>query len=385
MEHLTYFDNSATSWPKPPQVVQAVADYMTNLGVSPGRGTYQKAREADRLLYQTRKSVARLLDCPHPTQIIFTHNSTEAINLALKGSLKPGQRVLTTAAEHNAVWRPLNTLLRDRGIVLHAIPVSAEGVLDLEAAEQFLRDGIDLGVFVHGSNVIGSVFPMAELTALCHQYGARVLVDASQTAGAWPISVSSWDVDMLAFTGHKGLLGPTGTGGLYIKKVITLNTLKEGGTGSMSVSPFPPDTAPDRYEAGTVNMSGLAGLRCGVEHLLSVGVESVAAQEGTRIQQLLDAIYDLPGVTLYSPKPGVERLGLVSLNVHGRDPYEVAKELDAEFGIMARAGLHCAPQAHRCIGTIETGTLRLSLGIYHTEADIAYLAEAIRTVAERGN
>lgn len=384
MEFQTYFDNSATSYPKPPCVLKAVADYMTNLGVSPGRGTYKKARNADRMLYETRKSLASLFGIAHPTQIIFCNNATEAINLALKGFLKSDQHVLTTAAEHNAVWRPLNVLAKERGIHIHTIPCNSEGLLDLDVAEQKLKQGIDLGIFVHGSNVIGSIFPIEQLTDLCHKYKTTVVVDASQTAGVVPIDVEKWGVDMLAFTGHKGLMGPTGTGGLYLRKGLHLKTLKEGGTGSMSSSPYQPEDAPDRYEAGTLNMAGLAGLKAGVDFIRSYGLENLFEKETCLIQKLIKEIEDIPGILLYGPPAGKERLGLLSINISGMDSYELSRRLDERYDIMTRAGLHCAPQAHRCIGTQDIGALRISLGAFHEEKDIEYLANALREIAQEG-
>ena len=245
-----YFDNSATSYPKPECVYDAVMDYMKNIGSSPGRGTYAKAEEANRLLYATRKAVAKLIGAPRPSNIVFTANSTEAINLVVKGVLGRGDHVVTTGAEHNAVWRPLKKLEQSLGVVIHTIPCGADGSISLKDAESMMTPSVKLAVFVHSSNVIGSVFPVDELVKIAHKNEVHVLIDASQTAGCVPIDAQKLGVDYLAFTGHKGMMGPTGTGGLYIRDGLVLDTLKEGGTGSMAVSPFQPEDAPDRYEPG---------------------------------------------------------------------------------------------------------------------------------------
>lgn len=377
-----YFDNSATSYPKPECVYQAVMDYMKNLGTSPGRGTYAKAEEANRLLFQTRKAAAKLFGAPRPSNIVFTANSTEAINLVVKGVLGRGDHVITTSAEHNAVWRPLKKLEQSLGVVIHTIPCSPDGSISVKDAESLKSPDIKLAVFVHSSNVIGSIFPIGELIEIAHKNGVPVLIDASQTAGCVPIDVTKLGVDYLAFTGHKGLMGPTGTGGLYIRDGVVLDTLKEGGTGSMAVSPLQPDDAPDRYEAGTINMAGLAGLKAALEFIDATGIEEISRHKQNLISKLMTGLQSEKDITMYGPPDGIERSGLLSINIGSASPYDIAALLDKKYGIMTRAGLHCAPQAHRVLGTVETGTLRISVGYFNTEEQIDALVSALKEITQ---
>lgn len=375
-----YLDNAATSWPKPECVYQAMTEYMRNNGSSPGRGNYKRAMEADKLVYRTRKAICKLLGAERPSNIIFTCNATEAINLALKGFLERGDLVLTSAFEHNAMWRPLKVLERDRRIQIKIIPSSPEGRMDLHALEQELRKGARLVAVAHGSNVLGYISPLDEISALARRYGAATLADASQTAGAYPINVSKWGVDMLAFTGHKALLGPTGTGGLCVSSSIAahIHPLKEGGTGGMSASPFMPDDPPERFEAGTMNIAGIAGLCASVEFLLETGIDNIRRHESLLMQSLLDELQSLPEVLRYGPAEAAFRVGLLSFNLSGRDPQKVAKALDDHFDIMVRAGLHCAPQAHRLLGTENTGAVRAGISFFNTQDDMLALADALK-------
>lgn len=377
-----YLDNGATSYPKPDAVYDSMVSYMRGNGASPGRGNYARAMEADRLVYETRKAIAELLGVPRPGQVIFTCNATESINMALKGYLRQGDRVLTTGYEHNAVMRPLKKLEARRQVQVERIPCTAEGALDMTAAKAKLREGVRLLAVSHASNVIGCVTPLDEAVAAAHECGAAVLVDAAQTAGVCPIDVTAVPVDMLAFTGHKGLLGPTGTGGLYLRKGFELSTLKEGGTGGMSLSPFPPDDPPDRYEAGTMNISGIAGLHASVRYLLDIGVDAVRAHEAELTGLLLDGLESIPRLTYYGPR-SAGRIGLVSFNIEGHDPHKVSMRLDRDYGIMVRSGLHCAPEAHRLLGTAPTGAVRASVGYFNQPSDIARLVGALGEIASR--
>jgi cysteine desulfurase family protein len=339
--------------------------------------------EADRLIYETRRALARLLGAQRPGQIILTCNATESINMALKGYLRQGDKVLVTGYEHNAVARPLKKLEAERQVRVEMIPCTAEGLIDVSSVKAKLKDDIRLLVLSHASNVIGCITPLDEIAAAARERGAAVLVDAAQTAGAYPIDVTAVPVDMLAFTGHKGLMGPTGTGGLYLRKGIELSTLKEGGTGGLSLSPFPPDDPPDRYEAGTMNSSGIAGLHAAAKYLLEIGVRAVRAHEVELIGLLLDGLDSIPGLTYYGPRSPEDRIGLVSFNINGHDPNKVSMRLDREYGIMVRSGLHCAPQAHRLLGTVPVGTVRASLGYFNQPQDIDRLVGALGEIASR--
>lgn len=351
---------------------------MRNNGASAGRGNYSHAREAEEIIYLTRKSIAKLLGAKKAANIVLTGNVTESLNIVLKGFLNYGEGVLTSCIEHNAMWRPLNYLQRDKNINIHTFHCNVNGEADLQEIKEQLNLDIKLVTLIHGSNVLGSIFPIAEIIELAHQMDIPVLVDAAQTAGAIPINIEALGADFLAFTGHKGLLGPTGTGGFYIREGLQLRTLKEGGTGTISKSPFQPNSVPDRYEAGTMNTMGLAGLKAGAEFLLETGVEKIRRHEIMLMSQLLSGLSEIDGVEAYGTQNAEDRLGLVSFNIKGADPYDVSFWLDEHAGIMVRAGLHCSPQAHKVSGTLETGAIRASVGCFNTAEDVLCLSEAIK-------
>jgi cysteine desulfurase family protein len=376
-----YLDNAATSYPKPETVYNAVLRYMRDNGASPGRGNYGRALDADRLVFMARKALAKLLGASRPGRIIFTCNATEAINMALKGYLNRKDRVLTTGYEHNAVARPLKKLETELGIEVENIPCAPDGTLDFSRMRKMMREGIRLVAVAHGSNVIGCVTPLEEVVSCAHEHNIPVLADAAQTAGVYPIDVTAVPVDMLAFTGHKGLLGPTGTGGLYLREGLKLSTLKEGGTGGMSLSPFPPDDPPDRYEAGTMNVSGIAGLYAAATFLLETGIDTVRGHEAELTRLLLEELNTVPGLTSYGPAPAENRLGIASFNIAGKDPHKVSTILDRDYGIMTRSGLHCAPQAHRVLGTAPGGAVRASLGYFNSVEDVRRLVAALKEIS----
>ena len=371
-----YLDNSATSYPKPDCVYGAVNDYMRGNGASPGRGNYANAMAAEKLVYETRKALSKLFGAKKPGEIVFTSNATEAINTVLKGYLKSGDGVLTSNVEHNAMWRPLKNLESSRDVKISCFNVTRDGQVDLDEIAGKLTGDIKLAAFTHGSNVLGNILPVAEISQLAHSKNIPVLIDASQTAGAYPIDIIRDGVDFLAFTGHKSLLAPTGTGGFYISG-LQLDTLKEGGTGSMAKSPFQPELPPDRYEAGTMNIFGLAGLKAAVDFINGKGVLNILEHKRRLLSRLLHGLNEIPGIEIYGSQNPDEKLGLVSFNIGNADPYEIALKLDEKYGIMVRAGLHCAPQAHRVIGTEERGAVRVSMGIFNTEEHIDLLLTAL--------
>ncbi|MDR1579600.1 MAG: cysteine desulfurase [Synergistaceae bacterium] len=375
-----YLDNSATSKPKPESVYAAIVEYMRGNGASPGRGNYALARDADDLVYRTRKALCEILGAKRPSEIIFTSNATEAINMALKGYLNIGDRVLVTGYEHNAVWRPLKKLEAERDVKIVPLPSYPDGAVDLRTLRELLEN-VTLVAVSHGSNVLGCVTPLAEIVSAAREEGVPVLVDAAQTAGVYPINLSEIRADMLAFTGHKGLMGPTGTGGLYLREGLELRTLKEGGTGGMSDSPFPPKDPPDRYEAGTMNIAGIAGLHAAADFVLETGVEKIRAHEIKLTEMLLDGLRSISGLVYYGPRKADARLGLVSFNLAGIAANDAARTLDEDYGIMVRAGLHCAPQAHRLAGTERVGAVRASVGYFSDERDIARFIEALSRIA----
>ena len=379
-----YLDNGATSYPKPDIVYSSVIEYMRGNGASPGRGNYVRALEADRLVYDARKALCSRVGAKRPGQIIFTCNATESINMALKGYLKKGDKVLTTSYEHNAVVRPLKKLETELQVKVDQVPSLLDGTLDIAAFRAKLREGAQLVAVSHASNVIGCITPLDEVVAAAHEHKIPVLADAAQTAGAYPIDVTAVPVDMMAFTGHKGLMGPTGTGCLYLRKGVELSTFKEGGTGGMSLSPYPPEAPPDRYEAGTMNILGIAGLHSAIEYLLKTGVDAVRRHEIELTGLLLDGLDTVPGLTYYGPASAEDRLGLVSFNIEGRDPHGISIKLDRDYGIMVRSGLHCAPDAHRLLGTAPAGAVRASLGFFNQRSDVERLVGALKEISSSG-
>ncbi|HBT46800.1 MAG TPA: cysteine desulfurase [Peptococcaceae bacterium] len=376
-----YLDNAATSFPKPSRVYEAMNDYMRRIGVSAGRGAYKLALEADRVLYEARSNLGRLFNVQDASRIIFTFNVTEALNLAIKGLLKEGDHVITTSLEHNAVWRPLKRLEREKGLKLTALPCPSGGPFNLRDLEEAIRPETKMIVMLHASNVTGALMPLEEVGKMARKKGIAFLVDAAQTAGAYPIDVEAMNIDLLAFTGHKGLMGPQGTGGLYIREGFEPEPLIEGGTGSESALEEQPRVLPDRYEAGTQNVVGLAGLKAAVEFLLETGVENIRQKELELLGYLHEGLKTVPGIEIYGPLDARRKIGVVSFNLPGVSAGEVAYVLDEVYGIMVRSGLHCSPCAHRSLGTLDRGAVRIGLGYFNTREDIDALLAALRDIS----
>lgn len=381
---FVYMDNAATSWPKAPGVAEAMAAALSGGVANAGRGSHRLAVEASRQVLAARQELAALLGLPHPLRLVFTANVTEAINLVLWGWLRRGDRVVTTAIEHNAVMRPLRALQRRRGVVVHRVPADAEAQVDVAEFARALDGGAALAVVTHASNVVGTILPLAAIAAACRERGIPLLVDAAQTAGVLPLDAAALDIDMLAFTGHKGLLGPTGTGGLYLADTVDTERLQPlvlGGTGSRSESEEQPDFLPDRYESGTANVVGIVGLLAAVRYLRGRSVAAVRGHEQRLMAALLESLLALPRVRVYGPRQAERRVGVLSFTIDGLDVAEIGFRLDQDFGIMARSGLHCAPGAHRAIGTFPDGTVRLGLSQFTTDEDIAAVVAAITSLA----
>jgi cysteine desulfurase family protein len=381
---MTYLDHAATSWPKPPAVAEAMCAAIERDGGNPGRSGHRLAMRAAETVYACRENLATLFGVRDPLRICFTANATESLNLAIKGFLKPGGHAVFSAMEHNSVWRPLRELER-RGVRISMAPAGPDGIVRPESIASRIAPDTRLIVLIHASNVNGALNPIGEVGRLARERKIGFLVDAAQTAGAAPIDVEAMNIDMLAFPGHKGLLGPQGTGGLYIHESITLAPLKVGGTGSVSESPRQPQFAPDRYESGTLNTPGIAGLNEGVKYLLRQGVGEIQRRERAFAERLRDGLAKIPRVQIYGPSNPGERTGVVAFNIEGRDPVTVAEELDRDFEIACRAGLHCAYLAHRTQGTAQTGAVRFSLGAVSGEGDVDAALAAVRTVAQGGN
>ena len=372
-----YFDNAATSWPKPETTYQAMDHYSRQIGGSPGRSGHHLSLEAARIILNAREGVAQLLGAPDPFQIVFTKNATEALNIALSGFLTPNDHVITSAMEHNAVMRPLR-ILEQKGVSLSVVPCSGRGELDPQDIRAAIRPATKAIILTHASNVTGTVMPVGELGAIAREHGLVFCVDAAQTAGALPLDVSSMHIDLLAFTGHKSLFGPQGTGGLYIRQGLekTLRPLITGGTGSRSEFEAQPDFMPDKFEAGTLNTPGLAGLGAGIAFILERGVDAIHQKETALTRYFLEGLTSLPSVTVYGPADQQERIPVVSFNIAGVSPSNAALLFEDEYGMMTRPGLHCAPAAHRTIGTFPQGTVRFSFGYFNDvkELDIALRA-----------
>ena len=370
---MIYLDNAATSWPKPAAVAQAVARAIREPLGNPGRTHHQSALDGAGLVAACREALAQLIGARNPLRICFTANTTDALHLAIKGALHPGDHAICSAMEHNSVWRPL-TALAARGVELSIAEADATGFVPPDNVRRLMRPNTRLVVVQHASNVTGTIQPVAEIGALLRAHAALFLVDAAQSAGCLPIDVESMNVDLLAFPGHKGLLGPQGTGALYVR---------EGGTGSESLRATQPDFYPDRLESGTLNVPGIAGLGAAVQYLLARGVCEVARHEAEMTQHLLRSLATIPGVSLYGPPVEVPRAPVLSMNLAGWDCTELAVELENRVGLACRPGIHCAGLAHRSLGTAQTGTLRLSPGPFTTEQEIAAVLQAIADVAHK--
>ncbi|WP_059041230.1 aminotransferase class V-fold PLP-dependent enzyme [Paenibacillus rubinfantis] len=374
---VIYLDHAATSWPKPPRVGEVMLEILNGPAANAGRGNHGMALQAGRVLYDTRVKLARLFGVSNPNDIVFTSNATSALNLAIKGWLKPGDHVVATTVEHNSVRRPLEFLKRTIGIQVDYAEVDRQGQLDLRQVEKLFNPRTRLLVCSHSSNLLGCILPVQELSRMAHANGAVILVDAAQTAGCYPVNVQDLGIDLLAFPGHKSLLGPQGTGGLYIHPDIDLEPLLHGGTGSQSEESEQPSVRPDRYEAGTANTPGIAGLGAGVETVLERGVEQIHRREWELTQYLMKELQGIPGVHLIGPELGQPRTGIVSFTIEGRDASEIAFKLDREYGIAVRAGYHCTPLGHQTAGTLQGGAVRASVGDMTTEAELQVLIQAI--------
>ena len=379
---LIYFDNAATSWPKPAVVQEAITHFLSEVGGSPGRSGHRMSIAASRIVSDARDDLAQLFGVSDPSRIAFTKNSTEALNIAIQGLLAGGGHAITSSIEHNSVMRPLRQLEQAGSIELTVVQCGPDGQLDPDDLRKALRSDTRLVTTLQASNVTGTLLPVAEIGAIAQAAGVPYLVDASQTAGAYPIDVTRDHIDLLAFTGHKSLLGPTGTGGLYCREGLDPEPILRGGTGSKSEQEYQPDFMPDRYEAGTMNVLGLAGLGASVRYILGRGVESVAKHERTLVECFLAGAAALPGLTLYGPTDIRQRIGVVCFTIAGLTTSKLGLLLDHEYGIMSRIGLHCAPAAHRTIGTFPDGTVRFGFSVFNTPEQVNRTLQALAAILE---
>lgn len=378
---MLYLDNAATSFPKAPGVAEAMQHTLASASGNPGRSGHSMAVAAQGVVNDTRRRLAALLGVPDPNRVVFTANTTDAINLALFGLLQTTQRVVTTRMEHNALSRPLMALA-GRGVAVARVAAAPDGSIDLDDLARTIKARpTRLVAMTHASNVCGTILPVRAAAQLAHEHGALFLLDAAQTAGALPLDVGELGVDLLALPGHKGLLGPPGTGALYIAPGISLTPLRYGGTGVYSEDERMPEELPERLEAGTLNTVGLAGLGAALRYLAERGVGAVRAHEMALTEHLLAGLREIPQLRLHGVSDPAGQVATVSISLQGWEPVDLAAVLDSSFAIAVRAGLHCAPEAHRTLGTFPSGTVRLSAGAFNTKDDIEQVVTALGELA----
>lgn len=383
-QRKVYLDNAATSFPKPKAVSEAMIHFIEEIGANVGRGSYRSAYSADEVVYDTRERLKSLFGASDSKNVIFTPNVTYALNIILKGFLKPGDHVLVSSMEHNAVMRPL-TQLAHEGITFDRIPCTQEGKLIVETMLSLVRPNTKAVILMHASNVSGTIMPLEEVGHFCQRHRLKLVVDVAQTAGVLPIDMKVMNIDALAFTGHKGLMGPQGIGGFVVtdEMALSIEPLISGGTGSLSHSEEVPMIMPDRFEAGTLNLPGIFGLSASLRYLDEIGIKAIHEREMLLTEQFIKGLETIPEVTVIGPSDMTSRVSVVSIGIKHKDIAIVAHELDKTYGIMTRVGLHCSPNAHKSLGTYPVGTLRFSFGYFNTEEDVAYALEALKTVLAR--
>lgn len=377
---MIYLDNAATSFPKPSSVYESVMKAMKVYGANPGRGSHAMAIEGARIIYETRELLADLFNLDDPLRVIFTFNATDSLNMAIKGILKRGDHVVTTEMEHNSVLRPIKELEKS-GVENTIVKCGTDGSINVYDLEKAIRDNTKLIVTTHVSNLTGTIFPAEEIGKVCRAYKIPYLLDASQSAGVLTIDMKKYNISFLAVPGHKGLLGPQGTGALLINSDIEVKQLKEGGTGSQSASLDHPNFYPDKLEAGTHNLPGIAGLNAGLKYILKRGTESIYSHEKNLLDIFITELEKNPKIKIYGPESIEDRIGVVPINIEGMDSSEVANILDREYGIAVRPGLHCAPLAHKAIGTEKLGAVRFGVGPFNKKKDIMAAVKALKELA----
>lgn len=374
---MIYLDNAATTLHKPQQVIDAVVHAMQSMG-NCARGTHEEALDAARTVYDARVRLASLFGCPRVDHVAFTANSTEALNMAINGLIDPGDHVISTDLEHNSVLRPLYRLEAEHGAELSFVPADKLGNVDYADFERLMKPNTRAVVCTHASNLTGTVLDIERIAKTAHSHGALVIVDASQTAGCWPIDMKKMGIDVLCFTGHKGLMGPQGTGGICVKEGIEIRPFKVGGSGVQSYSRTHPAEYPTRLEAGTLNGHGIAGLGAAAKFISETGVENIHAKERSLMLRFYEGVKNIEGVTVYGDFTK-DKTAIVALNIRDYESGGVSYELSQGYGIATRPGAHCAPRMHKALGTAEVGAVRFSFSFYNTEEEID---EAVRAVAE---
>lgn len=376
-----YLDNASTTFPKAPNVANTMSDYLTNYGININRGSYALAYDVEDIIYTTRQRLSNVFNGHDPSHVIFTQNVTMSLNIVIKGLLKSGDHVLVSTMEHNAVMRPLTQLL-DNGITFDVIPCDVTGSIKIDAIESLIRPNTVAIIINHASNVCGTIQPIQSIGALCKAHNLHFIVDAAQTAGVIPINVKACHIDALCFTGHKGLLGPQGIGGIILTKEIaqTLTPLIAGGTGSFSHLETIPTHMPDAFEAGTLNLPGIIGLNEGLTYIESVGMKNIHNHELTLTKTFLEGLRSITGINIIGKQDIQDRTAVVSITIDSMDPASIAYELESTYHIMTRVGLHCAPRAHQTLGTYPEGTVRFSFGYANTLEEVDMVLSALHTI-----
>lgn len=380
MEKLIYLDNAATTLRKPPQVAEAVAQAILTAG-NAARGAHGASLQASRTVYETRQKLARLLGCPRPDHVVFTSNSTMALNIAIQGLLSPSDHAITTDLEHNSVLRPLYAL-QAQGMELDFVRADRQGHIQLEDLAPLFRPNTRAVVCTHASNLTGDMPDVARIAEMTHAHGALLILDASQTAGTMPVDMTALGVDVLCFTGHKGLMGPQGTGGLCIRPGVYIRPLLRGGSGVHSFDREQPCDYPTRLEAGTLNSHGIAGLDAAADYLLEVGVEAICQKEQALMRRFYEGVRHVDGVTVYGDLTAKHRAAIVSLNIRDWDSAEVSDVLYADYGIATRPGAHCAPRLHEALGTVRQGAVRFSFSVFNSEDEVDMAIQAVKELAQ---
>lgn len=378
---MTYFDNAATSFPKPDIVYDSIMKVMKEYGANPGRSGHKLALRLGREIFETRELIAKLFNIKNPMNIIFTFNCTESLNLGIKGILERGDHVITTSMEHNSVLRPLKAL-EELGIETTVVEGDSMGRIDPRDIEKNIKDNTKLIVTTHVSNLTGTIMPIEEIGKIAKKNNVYYLVDAAQSAGVYNIDVKKMNIDILAFPGHKGLLGPQGTGGLYIGENINLKEMMQGGTGSISHLLEQPDVNPDRYESGTPNGPGIVGLGTGIKYIMEEGIDNIRRHEEELTKYFIEEVVKIKGVKVYGPLNVKEQGAVVPINIGDEDSSEISYILDEHYNIAVRPGLHCAPVAHKTIGTFEQGVVRFSFGPFNNFDEIELGIKAIKEISK---
>ena len=378
---MIYLDNAATTFPKPEAVYNAMMDCMKNYCANPGRAGHKLAMKAAREIYDTRENIAKLFNIDNPMNIVFTNNATDSLNLAIKGVVNKGDHIITTSMEHNSVIRPIKALEKV-GVENTIVQCDDQGFLNIDDLEKAIKPNTKLIVTTHASNVCGTLIDIKSISEIANKHNILYLIDASQTVGVYDIDLKDIKADMLAAPGHKGLLGPQGTGILYIREGLNIGILKEGGTGSRSEDLFQPDLLPDKYESGTHNTPGIVGLNEGVKFIFKEGIDKIKEHEEELCKYMLERLEEVPNIKIYGPKDANKRASVISINIGNMDSGEITFLLDSEYDIATRSGIHCAPLAHKTLGTLEQGAVRFSIGYFNTKEEIDKSIDALKEISK---